>query len=508
MSTLVFLLIGKFIKCSWTTATMVKAVVGEEIQLKSIEDRLSHSRLSCQVGLVIGKISTSLDRGFVFDLVPTPLNDAGEAASWIIEIKDDNNKKKGGSKSKTQSDSSSSLSIDKDWVAEHARQVSRMLVGGMKVVGIYIWMNESLFKNSSLVLCQTVKGVADAAPIRDFSWDERLLIHISYSPSRWTCRNCSLSSNITSSSLRPCDFKMGRVFSTLQKFRCIYNFDIRFPIFREGFSSSKKFAGILRDVILSHAEELKGAKALINGNLVNVDDQCASDSVHEVEFLLPFMHHTSFQEYSQEEVVGILVFTGSVCSYAYSNSKEPISQALTDIKGDIVSSLRSRLDIICDDEANEQLESVADVSGEISNHTPIPQLQLQSLRKGCSLSFPRRVFVPWLGDTYICDYIQPSETLEVVKDHCVELMSMEALTDTSMVLEPEAESASSVKLSTNSFLETAMELSPELTSSYLKDRGSVAGKQLEKSSNVSIIAAMLVLFISVLVGVLLFAFRT
>lgn len=73
---------------------------------------------------MIGKISTSLDRGFVFDLVPTPLNDAGEAASWIIESKDDNNnKKKGGSKSKTQSDSSSSLSIDKDWVAEHARQV-------------------------------------------------------------------------------------------------------------------------------------------------------------------------------------------------------------------------------------------------------------------------------------------------------------------------------------------------------------------------------------------------
>ena len=34
-------------------------------------------------------------------------------------------------------------------------------------------------------------------------------------------------------------------------------------------------------------------------------------------------------------------------------------------------------------------------------------------RKQCSLSFPRRVFVPWWDDTYICDYIQPSETLEV-----------------------------------------------------------------------------------------------
>lgn len=493
---------------------MVKAVVGEEIQLKSVEDRLSHSGLSCQLGLVIGKISTSLDRGFVFDLVPTPLNDAGEAASWIVESNNDNNKKKGGSKSKSQSDSSSYLSIDKDWVAEHARQVSRMLVGGMKVVGIYIWVNENLFKNSTVVLCQTVKVVADAAPLRDISWDERLLIHISYSPRRWTCRNCSLSSNITSSSLRPCDFKMGRVLSTLQTFKCTYNFDIRFPIFRENISSSGKFAAILRDVISSHAEELKGAKALIDGNLVNVDEQCASAGVHEVEFLMPFINHTSFQAYSEEEVVGVLVFTGSICSFAYSNSKEPISQALADIKGDIISSLHSRLDITCD-EADAQLDSVADVSGEsvkeISTQNPIPQLQLQLLRKRCSLSFPRRVFVPWVGDTYICDYIQPSETLEVLRDHCVELMSMEAPTDTSTILEPESES---ITFSTNSFWETTMPLPPEFgpSSSLNKSNGdgSVGLKRVEKpTSNISTMAALLVLILSILVSfIALFVFRT
>ncbi|KAK9076836.1 hypothetical protein SSX86_005170 [Deinandra increscens subsp. villosa] len=493
-------------------ATMVKAVIGEEIQLTSVEDRLSHSPLSCQVGLVIGKISTNLDRGFVFDLVPTPLNDGGEPASWIVDDDADissSKKKKGfGSKSKSQA---SFLSIDKDWVAEHARQVSRMLVGGMKVVGIYIWVNESLFKNSTLVLSQTVKGVADAAPIRDFGWDERLLIHISYSPRRWTCKSCSLSSNITSSSLRPCDFKMGRVLSTLQKFKCVYSFDIRFPIFHENVSSSGNFAGILRDIISSHAQELKGAKALIDGNLVNVDELYTSDGVHEVEFLTPFMHDTSFRA-SSEEVGGILVFTGSICSFAYSNAKEPISQALADIKGDIISSLHSRLDVICD-ETDGQLDPVADGSGEpeneVSTQIPIPQLQLQLLRKRCSLSFPRRVFVPWLGDTYICDYIQPSETLEVLRDHCVELMSMEAPTDASMILEPEGKS---VTLSTNSFWETVIPQSTEHKTSPLNnssdDKSSVSGRHLEKSSNVSVIAALLVLVLSIIVGIVLFVFRT
>lgn len=45
---------------------------------------------------------------------------------------------------------------------------------------------------------------------------------------RWTCRNCSVSSNITSSSLRPCDFKMGRTLNSLQTFRCSYKFNMRY----------------------------------------------------------------------------------------------------------------------------------------------------------------------------------------------------------------------------------------------------------------------------------------
>jgi hypothetical protein len=183
------------------------------------------------------------------------------------------------------------LSIDSDWVAEHARQVSRMLLGGMKVAGIYIWIDESSFKNSTLTICQTVKGVAEAAPLSDC--DERLLIQITYSPMRWTCRSCTINSNITSSSLHPCDFKMGRVLSSLQKFKCTYNFDVRLPVCRG--SRLKKLAEILRHEILSQANELKAAKALINGKLLIVDDLCVQEGLHEVEFLLPFMQDTSVE---------------------------------------------------------------------------------------------------------------------------------------------------------------------------------------------------------------------
>ncbi|KAF2323890.1 hypothetical protein GH714_003723 [Hevea brasiliensis] len=335
--------------------------------------------------MLLCKLSSSLGRGFVYDLVPTPPNDAGEPACSLIEttttatFKDD---KKKGSKPKSQPADSSTLAIDRDWVAD-ARQVSRMLLGGVNVVGIYVWISDASFKNSTITLCQmTVEGVAEAAPILETDYDKRLLMHISYSPRRWTCRNCVLSSNITSSSIWPCDFKMGRVLSLLQTFRCTYNFKLSLPICQENTSNASTLSAILRHGISVNAKELKNANALIDGNL-----------------------------------------------------------------DDIIRSLHSRLDIICDeaDEDDEDLGPIDDDGWEASQENqpekPVSRLVLCLLRKTCRLAFPRRLLMPWLAGTNICDYLQPSETLEVLKDHCVELMSMEAPADASTILQTEVESS-------------------------------------------------------------------
>lgn len=481
---------------------MVKAVVGEESQLQLAEDRLSRSSEPAQVGLVIGKLNSALDRGFVFDLVPTPQNDAGQPACSVLEPAKDNKKK--GSKSKSQtSDSSSNLAIDKDWVAEHARQVSRMMVGGIKVVGIYVWASEAAFKNSTMVLCQTVKGVAEAASTLEDDLDERLLIHICYSPRRWTCRNCTLSSNITSSSLRPCDFKMGRVLTSLQTFKCLYNFDLRLPIYQEKTSKSETLVDVLYNGISNYVKELRGAKAVIDGNLVVNDEACTTEGLHEVELLLPFMKDMYIEACSQKDVVGVVNFTGSLCSFSFLNSKEPISQAFADIKDDIIRSLRSRLDIICD-EADEDPgpidNGIKEAGNDLASEKPVSQLVLHSLRKNCNLSLPRRVFVPWLAGTYICDYLQPSETLEVLKDHCVELMSMEAPNDASKILEPEEEA---IRVSTRSFWDVVLPYCSTSSSTQEKNMeitGKENSQKTSKSPSLYFIAAVIILLLSVLVG--------
>lgn len=488
---------------------MVKSVVGEETRLQSLEDRLAQSAIPAQVGLVIGKLNSKLDRGFIFDLVPTPPNDEGDPPCSIIEPVKGGDKKK-GSKPKSSVDSSS-LAIDKDWVAEHARQVSRLLVGGVKVVGIYVWVGETSFKNSTLVLCQTVKGVAGAAPLLEHGSDEMLLLHISYSPRRWTCRNCSVSSNVTSSSLRPCDFKLGRVLNSLQTFRCIYNFYMRLPICREDLSKAKLLNDVLLDGIASHAKELKGARAIIDGNLVDViaDEPSLSDDVHEVELLLPLIKDTSLEASSQKDVVGILVCSGTVCSYSYLNSKEPVSQAVADIKEDVIMSLRSRLDMISD-EADRETAAASDAGTETNLMTSsiesIYHIIQQPLRKICILPFPRRVFIPWLAGTFICDYLLPTETFEALKDHFVELLSMEAPGDASTFLQPEKELPS---LTAKSFWNVAAPSYQTSDAAHIesKSRNDAMKGDPKKSNarNTNALFAGFILFIAILLGSLFYA---
>ncbi|GMN40202.1 hypothetical protein TIFTF001_009426 [Ficus carica] len=442
-------------------------------------------------------------------LCPFTVNDAGEPACSVVEPSKDDKKK--GSKSKSQAPDSSSLFIDKDWVAEHARQVSRMLLGGMKVVGIYVWVGDSAFKNSIIMLGQTVKAIADAAPLLEIDLDERILIHISYSPRRWTCRNCSLASNITSSNLRPCDFKMGKVLNSLQTFKCIYNFDLRLPIYKNS-SNVRTFTDALRHAISVHAKELNSAKAIIDGNLVVNDKPCASDDLHEVELLLPFMKDAS-AEGSQKEVTGVIAFSGSVCSFAYLNIKEPISQAVAQIKEDIILSLQSRLDIICDEADGDADPSDAETgegSDGMTTKNPISQLSLHLLRKTCNLSLPRRVFVPWLADMLVCDYLQSSETIEVVKDHCKELLSMETKFESLTILKPEVEAPA---LMARSFWDVAAPLgsapasSSSSNSSTLEtQRGQTSGTTV-KSANINVILAAFFLLLSVIIGFVLIAVK-
>ncbi|XP_078176091.1 oxidoreductase, zinc-binding dehydrogenase family protein [Carex rostrata] len=466
---------------------MVKTVVADETQLKSTEDSLFQSGsapLSVQVGLVIGKLSASSDRGQVYALIPTPLTDGGDPACSLRSdggggARDE--KKKSGSK-KPSNEVPQSIEIDGDWVAEHARQVSKMLLGGMDVVGIYIWASEASFKaTSTAIFCQVIRGVAQAAPWSDTQFDERLLIHISYAPRRWACRIC----NWNSGSLRPCDLKLSKVVTSLKEFRCMYNFEVRLPIDQASLPNHKSFKNVVTKGITHLSNKLQTAKALLDGNMVEDNLSLTTEGPHNIELLLPFEIESNSEESSLEDVAGLVLFSGSVCASAYLGPRESVAQAISDLKGDIIASLRSRLDLMLDEAEGEDAQS----------EKSIGQLNFHELKKNFRVSFPRRVLVPWVAGIHICDYLQSSEILEDTKDRCKEMMSMEDTIDTSSILEIESQSEPTTVEKSFWHVVTGTDL--PVQNNYLKKKNSSSSS---KGSNLYFLVALFVLLLAVFAG--------
>ncbi|KAL6857066.1 hypothetical protein ACP4OV_018448 [Aristida adscensionis] len=465
---------------------MVKAVVGDEAHLKAFEEAALASAPQAQAGLVVGKLSASSDRALVYSLLPTPPTEAGAPACSLRAAPA--TAKPGKPKGKAPD---ASLHFDVDWIAEHARQVSRMLLGGMSVIGVYVWASEASFKATSpATLSQVVREVSHAWYGSGFG--ERLLIHISYSPRRWACRICDISSG----SLRPCDFKYSKLLDSLQTFRCTYNFEIRSPVVR-----AEPFKKVTLKAINHLTDEVQNAKALIDGDLFLGDMSISSEGPHQVNFLIPFENSVPVEECSSEGVSGLVLFAGSVSALAYLGPKESISEAISDLKADIIASLRSRLDIILDEADDDSTTNDL----EKSPSQKATQVIFHELREPYSFSFPRRVLIPWLGGAYICDYLQQSETIEDARERCKEVISLETVAESSSVLEPEGAAAPRATL--QSFWDMVPGACSSSPASFgLKDSRHSGQKDEEsnrrqgKGGSLNILAALFALLVALIVG--------
>ncbi|WVZ95608.1 hypothetical protein U9M48_041346 [Paspalum notatum var. saurae] len=442
---------------------MVKAVVGDDAHLKAFEEALSSSSSpppQAQVGLVVGKLSASSDRALVYSLIPTPPTEADAPACSLRAAPKPKTSSKGKAPSSSSS-SDSSLHFDVDWIAEHARQVIR-------------------------AISQAWYGSA---------FSERLLIHISYSPRRWACRICE----IASGSLRPCDFKFSKLLPSLQTFRCTYNFETRLTAVQ-----AEPFNKVILKAIDHLTEEVQNARALVNGCLFSEDIDINAEGPHQVDFLVPFENDVPVEECSLEGVAGLIRFTGSVSALAYLGPKESTSEAISDLKADIIASLRSRLDIILD----EADDGSATAELEKSPSQKVTQVIFHELREPYSFSFPRRVLIPWLSGAYVCDYLQRSETVEDAMDRCKEVIPLESGVESSSILEPESAEACGT-------LESFWDMVPgsrsrgQGGSSRLKD-GGCSGLKDDSSRrqggwNFNIVAALFVLLAALIAG-LVFTF--
>ncbi|CAM6056163.1 unnamed protein product [Sphagnum tenellum] len=446
---------------------MVRSVVGDETQIEARVDALFASRRTAQIGLLVGKLAVvSSVRDLVFALIPTPATDGEEPAKMTPLPSDPKGSKEGGGssrkggskKGKTAADSSSSLTVDSEWVAEHARQVSRMLVGGMEVVGIFVFATETAFKNSTAIFWQVVRAVATASPIHVDGNEvvERLLLHISSSPRRLSCRSCAVDSGFSSAGLRPCDWKLGKVLSSLHTFVCSHPVEFSVPMVVKAKDTPRKTVkSHLFSAFAMVDAHLKSSVALVDGLLADEDKILGPGTTtatpHKVELLLPPTgNNVQYDLDEGQKVTGIVTLNGVVHAWTFALSREPLHHALLDLKGDIIASLKARLDLLCD-EAEQALEDAQDkdiispqetsAAGIKPSHSLLTSSDSDQVEYRVSL--PQRVLVPWYNGASFCDYLLPTETLEEVKARCMELFALDQPLDPSQIIQLEASALTS-----------------------------------------------------------------
>ncbi|CAI5989169.1 unnamed protein product [Closterium sp. NIES-65] len=175
-----------------------------------------------QLGLLIGRSSiasqssssyssssaaaaSGASREILFALVPTP--EAPGAAAPVA-----------GSRERSGSDAREWRHVDGDWVAEHALQVSRLLLGGMGVLGVYAFCSDAAYSNATPSLLQALRSLAASlsppaslAALLPPPPTDLILLHISSFSRRFSARSVATSSPATSAAMSPCDFKLASI---------------------------------------------------------------------------------------------------------------------------------------------------------------------------------------------------------------------------------------------------------------------------------------------------------
>eukprot|EP00899_Mesostigma_viride_P022322 jgi/Mesvir1/3274/Mv16406-RA.1 len=221
---------------------MPRSVLADEDVLRPYVESLLRCRATFEIGLLIGRAATSASsRDYLVGLVRAPPQVGG-----------DNSRR------------SATYPVDADWISEHGRQLSRMLPGGLAVLGAYVYVPDAIFKaklpevvhalqalkescgpasGRPAPLASGISAVANAAApgksvaLGGEGTEEMLALHISAETGKFTAKSC------TPQEARPCEFKMGKVLASFTALTSGYQVALSVPLLSPSPSGAATTAG-------------------------------------------------------------------------------------------------------------------------------------------------------------------------------------------------------------------------------------------------------------------------
>ncbi|ERE72776.1 protein odr-4 homolog isoform X2 [Cricetulus griseus] len=266
--------------------------------------------------------------------------------------------------------------LDEEWATEHASQVSRMLPGGLVVLGIFIITTLELaddFQNALRRLIFSVEKSINRKrlwTVTEEEVSERVILHICSSTKKLSCRTYDV--HDPKSSARPADWKyQNRVLTSWLSLECTVHVNIHIPL--SATSVSYTLEKNTKSGLTRWAKQIENGVYLINGQVK--DENC-------------------------DLLEGQKKSRGNPQATAHSFDVRVLTQLA--VKRDILNTVADRCEILFED------------------------LILNEIPEKKNYELPQRVFVPLPGSAImLCDYKFGDESAEEIRDHFSEMFDHE-----------------------------------------------------------------------------------
>ncbi|KAM3841957.1 protein odr-4 homolog isoform 2-T4 [Vipera latastei] len=317
--------------------------------------------------------------------------------------------------------------IDEEWTAAHARQVSRMLPGGLLVVGVFIISVPELAKEIQNILRKLLFSIEKSA-VRKRLWgisedvSDRVALHLCSTTKKILCRTYDVQD--PKSTAKPADWKYQNALSaSWLSLECTINVNIHIPL--PATLASHNLEKNTRNGLGRWAQQIEEAVFLINGQAREEDADLlegqkksrgymtsATRNLH-VRVLTQLMQSTNSRSTATVQICsGSINLKGALKCKAYiHNNKPKVKDAVQALKRDIINTLSDRCEILFEDLL------VNEIPGKKNSEREYHIL-------------PCRVFTPIVGsNVLLCDYKFGDETIREIQERFLEMMDQAVQSD-------------------------------------------------------------------------------
>lgn len=378
--------------------------------------------------------------------------------------------------------------VDEEWVAAHACQVSRMLPGGLLVLGVFVITTLEMGSEFPSALRRLLFAVGKSMTEKrlwSFTEDEsseRVMLHICSPTKKISCRTYDILD--PKSSAKPADWKyQSRLSASWLSLECTLDVNLHIPL--SSTSIAHPLERNIKNGLARWAKQIENSIYLINGQVKDEDSDLvegqkksrgnvqAANHAFDVRVLRQLLLNSDHRSTATVQICnGSINLKGAVKCRAYLHGNRPkVKDAVQAVKRDILNTVADRCDILFEELI---LNESPDKKG--------PEKEIHIL--------PHRVFVPIPGSTVmLCDYKFGDDSVEEIRDHFLDML------DHSIQME-ELEIAEE----TNTACVVSSTMNPEVS---LDNTNSEQPKQpinttivLKIQQNIGVIAALAVAFVA------------